>query len=152
MCGGRPKQAPGRGCREDSIRFVTAQSACSWKASSIRCNLSRLRSQWAVGFRTPVAVELPGFPDLGDHVEIQVGDQHFILIAAGLSDDRSPRIAEIALAVKLADIPRLLTADTVDRPDKISVRDRVRGLLKFPEMFRESGYSGRRIEDNFGAV
>src|SRR6266850_6150330 len=89
---------------------------------SVRCNLSRLRCEWPVGFRTPVAEELPGFPDLGDHVEIQIGDQHFILIAAGLRDDRPTRITEIALAVKLADIPRFLAADAIDCPHKISIR------------------------------
>src|SRR2546422_6071384 len=112
MCGAPSRQAPGPGYTEDSIRFVTALSACSWKISSVRCDLSSLRREWTVGFRTPVAEELPGFPDLGNHVEIEVGDQHFILIAASLRDNRPPRIAEIALAVKLADVPRFLTADT----------------------------------------
>src|SRR6266704_3110145 len=138
MCGVRPKQAPGPGYKEDSIRFATELSACSWRVSSIRCNLSRLRRKRAIGFRTTVAEELPGLPDLGDHVEIQVGDQHFIFVAAGLRDDRPPRIAEIALAVKLADVPRFLTADTVNCPHKISVCDRVRWLLQFPQMLRES--------------
>src|SRR5882672_12710667 len=129
MCGAPPKQAPGPGYTEDSIRFAIAPSACSWKASSVRGNLSRLRRKRTVGFRTPIAEELPGFPDLRDHVEIQVRNQNLILIAAGLRDDRSPRIAEIALAVKLPNIPRFLAANTIDCPHKISIRYRVCGLL-----------------------
>src|ERR1700730_10652074 len=39
---------------------------------------------FAVGFRAAVAVELPGVAHFLDLVEIQIGDQQFILVAAGL--------------------------------------------------------------------
>jgi hypothetical protein len=46
------------------------------------------------------------------------------------------RVAEIALTVKFADVPRRLSSDAVDRADEITVGDGVRGLFEFPKIFR----------------
>src|SRR5580658_6637513 len=51
---------------------------------------------FAIRLRAAVAVELPDVAHLLDFVQIQVGDQQFILVAAGLRDDFAARIAEIA--------------------------------------------------------
>ena len=75
---------------------------------SLRLQLSRLRGDRAVAFRPAVAEELPHLTDFRDHVEIEIRDDHFVFIPAGLRDDLAAGIAEVALAVKLADAPRLL--------------------------------------------
>src|SRR5216684_8663387 len=84
--------------------------------------LPRLRCQRAVRLRTPVAIKLPDLPHFLDHLEIEIGDQHFIFIAAGLGEDLAARIAEVTLAVKLADIPRLFPAHAIDRTYEVAVR------------------------------
>src|SRR5450755_1925120 len=98
---------------------MTLTNSCT--CSVRRRSLSRLRGQCAIGFRTPVAIKLPDPPYFLDHVEIEIGDQHFVFIAAGLGDDFPSRIAEVTFAVKLADIPRLLPAHAVDRAHEIAV-------------------------------
>src|SRR6266851_1099694 len=114
--------------------------------------LPGLRRQGPIRFRTPVAIKLPDLSYFLDHVEIEIGDQHFIFIAAGLGEDLAARIAEVTLAVKLADIPRLFPAHAIDRTYEVAVRRGVCGLLEFPQIFRESRDSGGRIENNFRAV
>src|ERR1700682_709496 len=84
--------------------------------------LPRLRRQRAVGFRTPVAIKLPDLPYFLDHVEIEIGDQHFVFIAAGLGEDLAARIAEVTLSVKLSDVPRLFPTNTIDRTHEVSIR------------------------------
>src|SRR5512137_1084311 len=86
--------------------------------------------QLAVRFRAPVAVELPGGAHLVDLFQVEVRDEDFILVAAGLRHDLSARIAEIALAVEFADVPGGFLADAIDGADKIAVGDGVRGLLE----------------------
>src|SRR6266404_6023761 len=97
--------------------------------------LARLRGEWAVTVRAAVAEELPDIADFSDHVEIEVGDNQFVLVAAGLSDDLSPRSAEITLSVEFADAPRLLHAYAIDGADKVSIGDGMRGLLQLPQIF-----------------
>src|SRR5258706_2930855 len=121
-------------------------------ALSVGGNLASLRREGAISVRSAVPEELPGFWNFGNHIEVEIGDQHFIFGAASLREDLSARIAEVTLAIELADVPRLLATDAIDRSDKISIRHRVRGLLQFPKMFGESGNRGGRIENNFGAV
>src|ERR1051325_4503928 len=99
-----------------------------------------------------VTEELPHLPDFLDHVEVKVCDDDFILIAAGLGHDFAARIAEVALAVKLANAPWFFYPDAVDGSDIVSVGDRVRGLLQLPKIFAEPGDGGRRIKDDLGAV
>ena len=90
-------------------------------------------SDRTITFRTSVAEKLPHFANFRDHVEIKIGDYDFIFIPAGLRDNLSPRIAEITLAVKLANAPWLLYADAIDGADEISVGDGVRGLFELPQ-------------------
>src|SRR5450631_1263135 len=106
--------------------------------SLVRCRLTSLRRQRAVGFRTAVAIKLPDLSHFLDHVEIEIGDQHFVFIAAGLGEDFAARIAEITLAVKFSDIPRRFRSYAVDRAHEVAVRRGVGGLLQLPQMFRES--------------
>src|SRR5436305_5680775 len=98
-----------------------------------------------VRLRTAVAVELPRVADFADLVHIEVRDHERVLIARGHREHLAARIAEVALAVKLADVPRRLVADAVDGADEVAVRDGVGGLLELPEIFGESGYGGRGI-------
>src|SRR5258708_16811854 len=121
----------------------------SW---SIRGDLPTLRGKRSVTLGTPIAEELPRLSGLRNHVEIDVGHQHRIFRAARLRKDLSARIAEVALAIELADVPRLLASHAVDRADKISIRPRMRRLLQFPQVLRKSGYRRRRIENNLGAI
>src|SRR6266436_4142275 len=107
---------------------------------------------FSVGFRTAVAVELPGIADFLDFVEVQFGDKQFILVAAGLLDDLAARSTEIALAVEFADSPGSFGADAVDGGDEIGVGDGVSGLLQFPEIFGKAGDSSGGVVNNFRAV
>src|SRR5919201_8906 len=91
-----------------------------------------LCGQDAVGFWPAVAEELPHLANFKNHVQVEIGDQDFILVATGLSKDLATRIAKIALAVELADAPRLLFANPVDGTDEVAVCDRVRRLLQLP--------------------
>jgi hypothetical protein len=59
-----------------------------------------------------------------------------------LRDDLPARIAEIALAVKLTDLPWLFDAHAIDRADEISIRHRMCRLLKLPQVLGESGDGG----------
>src|ERR1700689_1421532 len=96
------------------------------------CALCALSCDWAVAIGTAVAEKLPDFADFRDHIEIEIGDHHFIFVAAGLRDYFAARIAEVAFAVELADAPRLFDTDAVDCADEVTVRHRMRGLLEFP--------------------
>src|SRR5216684_653341 len=107
---------------------------------------------FSVGFRAAVAVELPGVADFLNFIKIQIGDEELILVTAGLLDDFASRIAEIAFAVELADLPGSFGADAIDGGDKISVGDGVGRLLEFPKILGEASDSGRRIVDDFSAV
>src|SRR5260370_35827695 len=92
-----------------------------------------------VGFRTAVAVELPSIANCLNFIEIQIRDEQFILVAAGLLHDFPARVAEVALAVEFADLPGMLGTDAVDGCDTIGVGDGVCGLLDFPKVFGEGG-------------
>jgi len=107
---------------------------------------------FAVGFRAAVAIKLPSVADFLDFIEIQFRDEQLIFVAAGLLHDFPARIAEIALAVKLADLPGMLRADAIDGGDKISVGNGMRGLLQFPKIFGEPRDGGGGIVDDFRAV
>src|SRR6267154_1955329 len=115
-------------------------------------SLSRLRGERAVAFGPAVPEELPNFTDLRNHVEVEIRHHHFVFIPAGLRNNLAARIAEVALAVKLANAPWLLYADAIDGPHKIAISDGMRRLLEFPKIFREAGHGGRRIEHDLRAV
>src|SRR5207245_10729044 len=78
---------------------------------------------------SPVSVELPYVTHFQDLVEVEVGHHDLILVPRGLCDALAARIAEVALAVELADVPRLLMADPIDGPDEVAVGHGVGGLL-----------------------
>ena len=101
---------------------------------------------------TAVAEELPGLAHLGDHVQVEVGGQHLVLVARRLRDDLAARIAEVALAVEFADVPRGFGAHAIDRADEVAVGHGVRGLLQLPQILAEAGDGGRGVEDDLGAV
>src|SRR5713101_255968 len=86
-----------------------------------RRRLPGLCRQRAVGFRTPVAIKLPDLPYFLDHIEIEVGDQHFVFVAAGLGEDLAAWIAEVTLAAKLSNVPRLFPSHAIDRAYEVSV-------------------------------
>ena len=116
-----------------ALRMTNPEAGASLsRRSLLRCFLPGLRRQRSVGFRTPVAIELPDPSYFLNHVEIEIGDQHLIFVPAGLGDDLAARIAEVALAVKLADIPWRFPAHTINRTDEVSVGGGVRRLLEFP--------------------
>src|SRR5690606_27705561 len=75
----------------------------------------------AVAVRTAVAVELPDVADFADLVEVEIGDDQLVLVAGTLRDNLSARVGEIALSIELADVPRRLGADAVDRADEVAV-------------------------------
>src|SRR6516225_6080468 len=72
-------------------------------------------------------------------------------VARGLREDAAAWIAEVALAVEFADIPRGFGAYPVDGADEIAVGHSVGGLLQFPQIFAETGDGGRGVEDDLGA-
>src|ERR1700674_2487030 len=104
--------------------------------SSVRGrSLSRLRCNRAVAFRSAIAEELPDLADFRDHVQIEIRYDHFVFVTAGLGDNFSAWIAEVALAVELTNVPRFFNAHAVDGADKITVGHGMRGLLQFPQVF-----------------
>ena len=50
-------------------------------------------------------------------------------------EDLAARVAEVGLAVELADLPGALDADAIDGPHEVLVGDRVGRLLELPEIF-----------------
>src|SRR5262249_6931569 len=104
------------------------------RSELVRCIGNLRADEQFVLVRPAVAEKLPGLPDFPNHVEVQIGCQHFILIARSLRDNLSAWIATITGSVKFSDIPRRLNSYPVDRGDEISVGDRVRRLLQFPQM------------------
>src|SRR5436309_9121847 len=103
---------------------------------------------FSIGLGAAVAIKLPGVANFLDFVEVQVGDEQFVLIAAGLGDDFPARITKIAFAVKLANLPGMLGANAVDSRDEIRVGNGMGGLLELPKVFGKSSNGGGRVVDN----
>src|ERR1044072_4248382 len=59
-----------------------------------------------VSIRAAVTEQLPGIAPFADLVQVEIGDDQFVLVAAAFGNYLAARIAEIALPVKLADVPR----------------------------------------------
>src|SRR5262249_39681637 len=124
------------------------------------CSLPLTRSRtWslqpnesAIGLRPPVTVELPGVAHFADLLQVELRGDQRVFVALGLGHELAARVAEVALSVELADVPRRLVADAVDGADEVAVGHGVRRLLELPEVFGESGHGGRRIEDDLRAV
>src|SRR5262245_29619092 len=110
------------------------------------------RHERAVRVRTTIAKELPDRPDFLDQVEIEVGNDDSVLIARGFRDDAPARIAEVAGAVELADVPRRFRADAVDRADEVAVGDGVRGLFELPQILGQAGHGRRRVENDLRPI
>src|SRR5438105_11858362 len=68
-----------------------------------------------IAFRPTVAEELPDVAHVANQIQIHIGDHDVVRVALRRRrEELAARVAEIALAVKLADPPRLLEAGTVD--------------------------------------
>src|SRR5882672_5414759 len=104
-------------------------------SASSAVKLLRLPYKRSIAFRPAVSEELPDISHFGDHVEVEVGDHQFVFVAAGLGDDLAAGIAEVTLAVELADVPGGFGAHAVQCADEVSVGDGVRGLFEFPQVF-----------------
>src|SRR5439155_21069218 len=89
----------------------------------------------SVRFGSAISIELPRVAHFLDQIEVQIRDDELVLVPAAFGDDAPARIAEVALAVELADLPRRFDADAVDRADEIAVGDRVRRLFQLPQVF-----------------
>src|SRR5689334_8562665 len=76
-----------------------------------------------VRIRAPVAEELPRVAHFANFIEIELRGDECVLVALRGREHLAARIAEVALSVKLADVPRPFVADAVDRADKVAVRD-----------------------------
>src|ERR1700687_1108465 len=127
----------------------SARSNLVRRLGAFRCTGAR---DFSVRFRPAVAVKLPSIADFLNFIEIQLRDEQFILVAAGLFDDFPARVAEITLAVEFADLPGMLGAGAGGGRDEIGVSNRVRRLLEFPKIFRETGDGSGRVVDDFRAV
>src|SRR5262249_14713934 len=106
----------------------------------------------AIGLRAAIAEELPHVPDFLNLIQIEIRDDHLFFIARSFGNDLSPRRAEVTLAVKLSNIPRVFASNSIDRPDEITVRNRMGRLFEFPEIFAQAGDGCRRIKYDFGAI
>src|SRR6202022_2427686 len=80
--------------------------------------------------------------------EVEVADEDLILGLRGLPNDAAAWIAEVARAVELRVVERLLDADPVDGADPVAVGDGVGRLLELPEIPRQRFDRGRRVEDD----
>src|SRR5688572_12421406 len=107
--------------------------------------MSAVLGEDPVAIGPAIAEELPGAANLFDQVEVQFADDELVLIFAAARQDLAARIDEVRVAVELADVPRRLGADAVDRTDEVAVRDRVCGLLELPQILREPGDRRRRV-------
>src|ERR1700722_11010793 len=146
-------RARGRGCREDWPQSPDAETGCLWSLESVSGgDSSSLLGQGLISFGAAVAEKLPGLPHFRNHVEIKIGSQYLVFITAGLSENLAARIAEVTLAVKLADVPRLFRTHTIDCTHEIAIGYRVRGLLQFPQIFGKPRDRGGRIKYNLRAV
>src|SRR5436309_9106346 len=98
--------------------------------------------QSAIRLRPAVAVELPRVPHFADLVEVELGGDKGVFVALRGGEELAARIAEVALPVELADVPRRFEADAIDGADEVAVRDGVGRLLELPEVLGESGHGG----------
>src|SRR5687768_6374272 len=105
-----------------------------------------------VRLRTPIAEELPHVSHFANLVEVELRGDQLVLVARGLRDELPAWIAEIALAIKLSDAPRLLVADTIDRANEVRVRHRMRRLLELPQILRQTRHRRRGVEHDLGAI
>ena len=106
----------------------------------------------AVGVGPAIAIELPDAPHLFDHVEVHLGDDQLVLVLGAHRQEVAARIDEVGRAVEAADVPRRLGADAVAARHEVAVGHGVRRLFELPQVLRQPGDGGRRVEDDLGAV
>src|SRR5437660_2535775 len=80
-----------------------------------------VRHQCPVTIRATVAEELPGVAHFTDHVQIQISYHQRILVARRLGNDLPAGITEVALSVKLANVPGLLVTHAINSANEITV-------------------------------
>jgi hypothetical protein len=107
---------------------------------------------FSIGLGAAVTIELPSVANLLNFLEVEVGDEEFVLVAAGLRNNFAVRIAKVTFAVEFPNLPGMLGADAVNGGDKIGIGDGMGGLLELPEIFRETGDGGGRIIDDLRAI
>src|SRR6266516_2037 len=112
----------------------------------------KLANHVVVRLGPAVAEELPGAPDLFDHVEIHLRHNELVFVLAALREEVAARIDEVARAVELSHVPRRLDADAIDAAHEVAVRHRVGRLLELPEILRESFHCRGGIEHDLRAV
>src|SRR5205807_2060183 len=85
----------------------TQHSALRTQHSGLRTQHSALLflNQRVVGFRPPVAEELPNVTHFANLIQVQIGDDELIRITRCLCDYLAARVAKIALTVELAYVP-----------------------------------------------
>src|SRR4051812_14980358 len=93
------------------------------------------RRDCRVRLRAAVAIKLPGVADLANQIEIEIGDHDIVGVPRAFGQYAATRIAEITLAIKLADSPRLLPAGPINRADEVTIGDRVSWLFELPQIF-----------------
>src|SRR5215216_1170054 len=106
----------------------------------------------AVRIRPAIAEELPRVSYFANLVEIQIGYDQRVLVARRLRHKLPARIAEVTLTIELANVPRLLVTDAIDRANEVTVCNCVCRLFQPPQVFGESSHCGRGIENDLGAV
>src|SRR5271154_4511738 len=146
------RRSPGLILCEDRLRVDCGPTRLDISVGGFRVLGGAGARDFAVGFGTAVAIELPGVADFLDFVEIQVGDEEFVFVAAGLRYDLTFGITKITFAVEFTDFPGLLGADAVDSGDEILIGDSVSGLLELPKIFGETCDGGGGIVNNLGAI
>src|SRR5436305_1123252 len=119
---------------------------------SRRWSLNSRFDESVVRVGAPVAEELPRVAHFANFIEVELRGDEGVLVAFRGREHLAARIAEVALPVKLADVPRPFVADAVDRADEVAVRDGVRRLLQLPEVLRQSRHCRRRVEHDLGAI
>src|SRR5262245_57337076 len=82
-----------------------------------------------------VAVELPRLADFLNQIQVHLADEQlFLVCVANVADELAARVDEVRLPVEVVIAEVLLDAHSVDRPDVVAVRNRVRDLLDAPEV------------------
>jgi len=121
-------------------------------ASSLRVKLLRLPYKRSIAFSGPsVSEDWPDISHLGDHVESRSGDYQFVL--SRLAWAKIFRgVAEVTLAVELADVPGGFRPDAIQRADEVSVGERRARVVPAPTGIPKVRPRWRRIEDDFGAI
>src|SRR5438270_10544889 len=119
---------------------------------SVRWSLNSGFDDSVVRVGAAVAEELPRVAHFANLIEVELRGDEGILVALCDREHLPSRIAEVALPVELADVPRSFESDAVDRADEVAVRDGVRRLLELPQILRQAGHRRGGIEHDLRAV